>query len=384
MDNKMIEVKENFWDRLKKFFKRVILREKVDLTTEEEKNVEDIEAAYKKGKVIEEHKIENIENVMDKNLRHEVEEPEPIVEVEYTGKYKKTMVNGREIRCQEKDEDGIYTKRYIVPGEKEAVYTRAEGVDTKKFIIYGYRETQTGIREMSFTERVRDKRLDIELSEITKQGVTEIIKKGPLLDLDDQYKGSSERREVTEANGNRLIEEDKQIIDEQGNIQSIRETHQHIGNNYVYTKYLNGQAVFQLVRDEKGTVIKEFDEHGNVKDAYKYDKDGKPTETVNVIDENGRIVRKAKTYAGIPEIPDDKMEPNSYGRPDLSKQYSQYLDVIGRAGYPPNIANILDEAIPEYHIPQRKIEDFEKAREQLKAQEQLKTQVKQRTGSLER
>ena len=42
MENKMIEVKDNFWNKLKRFFQKIILRNKNNLTNSEIKSFDEI------------------------------------------------------------------------------------------------------------------------------------------------------------------------------------------------------------------------------------------------------------------------------------------------------------------------------------------------------
>lgn len=166
-------------------------------------------------------------------------------------------------------------------------------------------------------------------------------------------------KEIKYENGNRTIEDNKEIIDENGNTQSLNETHTHNGNSYTHTKYLNGQVVFQLIQDEKGTTIKEYDNEGNVKDAYTYDKDGKPTEALNMIGQDGKVRKVAKIYKGINYITDGKV--------DLSN----------------GVANMLDKTYEE-HIPQFELKEFDVAREQLNKQEQTQMLVRGNQEQMER
>ena len=225
--------------------------------------------------------------------------------------------------------------------------------------------------------------MDKQISKTTKQGEIEEISRGPLLDLDnEQYMGRYERKEIKYENGNRTIEDSKEIIDENGNTQSINETHIHNGDSYIHTKYLNGQVVFQLIQDEKGTTIKEYDNEGNVKDAYTYDKDGKPTETLNMIGQDGKVRRIAKTYKGINHIPDGKIDLSN-GVANMVKKYEEYDKALERAGLPQNLANMLDK-IYEENIPQFELKEFEIAKEQLNKQEQTQMHVRGNQEQMER
>lgn len=377
MDNKMIEVKDTFWNKLKRFFQNIILRNKNNLTNSEIRSFDEIEDAYNNNEKIDEEKIEKFQKTIDEK-QSIIKENE-----ENQGKYKKTIVNGKEIRCSEKDDGQTYTKRYICVGEKEASYTNANGYQTKIFTLYGYRNSYSNVRGLSFNEKVRDKNLDKQIQKITKQGTIEEISRGPLLDSDnEQYMGRYERKEIKYENGNRTIEDNKEIIDENGNAQSINETHTHNGNSYIYTKYLNGQVVFQLVRDEKGTTIKEYDNQGNVKDAYTYDKDGNPTESLNMIGQDGKVRRIAKTYKGINHIPDEKID-FSNGVLNLGKEYKEYDKALERAGIPQNIAEILDRTYEE-RIPQFELKEFDIAKEQLNKQEQTQIRARENQEQIER
>lgn len=211
----------------------------------------------------------------------------------------------------------------------------------------------------------------------------EEVSRGPLLDYEnEQYMGRFERKEIKYENGNRTIEYNKEIIDENGNTQSINETHIHNGNSYTHTKYLNGQVVFQLVRDEKGTTIKEYDNQGNVKEAYTYDKDGNPTETLNMIGQDGKVRRIAKTYKGINHIPKEKVDLLN-GVVNMDKEYKEYSKALDRAGLPQDIAEILDRTYEE-HIPQFELKEFDIAKEQLKEQEQTQIHTRENQEQIER
>lgn len=156
MDNKMIEVKDTFWNKLKWFLQNIILRNKNNFTNSE-------------------------------------------------------------IRCSEKDDGQTYTKRYICVGEKEASFINANWYQTKRFTLYGYRTSHSSVRSFGFSEKVRDKNFDKQISKTTKQGEIEEITRGPLLNLDnEQYMGRYERKEIKYENGNRTIEDNKEIIDENG------------------------------------------------------------------------------------------------------------------------------------------------------------------------
>ena len=380
MDNKMIEVKDTFWNKLKRFFQNIILRNKNNLTNSEIRSFDEIEEAYNNNEKIDEEKIENFQKTIDvkQSTIKENEEKEEI-----HGKYKKTIVNGKEIRCSEKDDGQTYTKRYICVGEKEASFINTNGYQTKIFTLYGYRDSYSNVRSFGFNEKVRDKNLDKQISKTTKQGEIEEISRGPLLDLDnEQYMGRYERKEIKYENGNRTIEDNKEIIDENGNTQSINETHTHNGNSYTHTKYLNGQVVFQLVRDEKGTIIKEYDNEGNVKDAYTYDKDGKPTETLNMIGQDGKVRKVAKTYKRINYIPDGKVDLSN-GVAKMVKKYEEYDKALERAGLPQNLANILEKSYKE-HIQQFELKEFDIAKEQLNKQEQTQMHVRGNQEQMER
>ena len=379
MDNKMIEVKDTFWNKLKRFFQRNFLNNKNKLTLEESKTINEIEDAYDNNEKVNEEKIQTIQKIIEERqdiLNEEQERQEQ-------GKYKKTIVNGKEIRCSEKDDGQTSTKRYICVGEKEASFINANGYQTKIFTLYGYRASHSRVRSFGFSEKVRDKNLDKQISKTTKQGEIEEISRGPLLDLDnEQYMGRYERKEIKYENGNRTIEDSKEIIDENGNTQSINETHIHNGDSYIHTKYLNGQVVFQLIQDEKGTTIKEYDNEGNVKDAYTYDKDGKPTETLNMIGQDGKVRRIAKTYKGINHIPDGKIDLSN-GVANMVKKYEEYDKALERAGLPQNLANMLDK-IYEENIPQFELKEFEIAKEQLNKQEQTQMHVRGNQEQMER
>ena len=380
MDNKMIEVKDNFWNKLKRFFQNIILRNKNNLTNSEIRSFDEIEEAYNNNEKIDEEKIEKIQKTIDEkqSIIKENEEKE-----ENQGKYKKTIVNGKEIRCSEKDDGQTYTKRYICVGEKEASYTNATGYQTKIFTLYGYRNSYSNVRGLSFNEKVRDKKLDKQIQKTTKQGTIEETSRGPLLDSDnEQYMGRYERKEIKYENGNRTIEDNKEVIDENGNTQSINETHTHNGNSYTHTKYLNGQVVFQLVRDEKGTTIKEYDNQGNVKEAYTYDKDGKPTETLNMIGQDGKVRKIAKTYKGINHIPKEKVDVSN-GVVNMDKEYMEYAKALERAGLPQHLADILDNTYEE-HIPQFELKEFDMAKEQLSKQEQTQIHARENQEQMER
>lgn len=380
MDNKMIEVKDTFWNKLKRFFQNIILRNKNNLTNSEIKSFDEIEEAYNNNEKMDEEKIENFQKTIDEkqSIIKGNEEKE-----ENQGKYKKTIVNGKEIRCTEKDDGETYTKRYICVGEKEACYTNAKGYQTKIFTLYGYRNSYSNVRGLSFNEKVRDKNLDKQIQKTTKQGMIEKVSRGPLLDYEnEQYMGRFERKEIKYENGNRTIEYNKEIIDENGNTQSINETHIHNGNSYTHTKYLNGQVVFQLVRDEKGTTIKEYDNQGNVKEAYTYDKDGNPTETLNMIGQDGKVRRIAKTYKGINHILKEKVDLLN-GVVNMDKEYKEYSKALDRAGLPQDIAEILDRTYEE-HIPQFELKEFDIAKEQLKEQEQTQIHARENQEQIER
>lgn len=380
MDNKMIEVKDTLWNKLKRFLKKIILRNKNSLTNSEIRAFDEIEEAYNNNEKIDEEKLENFQKTIEKkqNIIEKNEEKE-----ESQGKYKKTIVNGKEIRCSEKDDGQTYTKRYICVGEKEASFTNTNGYQAKIFTLYGYRNSNSSARGLSFNEKVRDKNLDKQISKTTKQGEIEETSRGPLLDSDnEQYIGRYERKEVKYENGNRTIEDKKEIIDENGNIQSINETHTHHGNSYINTKYLNGQVVFQLVRDEKGTTIKEFDDQGNVKDVFTYDKEGKPTETLNMIGQDGKVRRVAKTYKGINHIPNEKVDLSN-GVVNMDKEYMEYAKALERAGLPQNLAEILDRTYEE-HIPQFELKEFDIAKEKLSKQEQTQIYARENQEQMER
>lgn len=379
MDNKMIEIKDSFWHKLKKFFQRIFLNNKNQLTLEESKTINEIEDAYDNNEKVNEEKIQTIQKIIEERqdiLNEEQERKEQ-------GRYKKTIVNGKEIRCSEKDDGQTYTKRYICVGEKEASFINANGYQTKIFTLYGYRTSHSNVRSFGFSEKVRDKNLDKQISKTTKQGEIEEISRGPLLDLDnEQFMGRYERKEIKYENGSRTIEDSKEIIDENGNTQLINETHIHNGDSYIHTKYLNGQVVFQLIQGEKGTTIKEYDNEGNVKDAYTYDKDGKPTETLNLIGQDGKVRKVAKTYKGINYIPDGKVDLSN-GVANMDKKYEEYDKALERAGLPQNLANMLDKTYEE-HIPQFELKEFDIAKEQLNKQEQTQMHVRRNQEQMER
>ncbi len=157
MENKMIEVKDNFWNKLKRFFQKIILRNKNNLTNSEIKSFDEIKKAYNNNEKIDEEKIENFQKTIDEkqSIIKENEKKE-----ENQGKYKKTIVNGKEIRCSEKDDGQTYTKRYVCVGEKEASFTNANGYQTKNFTLYGFRNSNSSVRGLSFNEKIRDKNLD--------------------------------------------------------------------------------------------------------------------------------------------------------------------------------------------------------------------------------
>lgn len=343
MENKMIEVKESFWNKFKKFFRKVFLGNKNDLTNDEIEAVDKINEAYKHSEMVEEEKIENIEKIIDRtenNLDKEEKQPGRVNSksaeydrTECNVNYKKANVNGKQIRCYETNSGDTYSKRYVSIGEKECSYTNTNGIETERFVVYGHRESPMTIKGMNFTEKVRDKRLDKELSKTTKEGIVQEVRKGPLIDnedIEDKYKGCYEIKDTTYANGNRLVEDTKQVIDENGSMQTIYETHSHTSKGDIHTKYFNGQVVFQLVRDDKGTLIKEFDNKGNVINSYQYDKDGKPTETILVVGEDGKIRRKAKTYRGINEIPDMELKKKN-GVFVQSAEADEYFNTIAKA-----------------------------------------------------
>ena len=368
MNNKMIKVKDTFWNKLKRFFQKFFLRNKNNLTNPQIRAFDEIKDAYNNNKPIEKQKIELLQRTMA--------EKQDIIEgnenqEEYQGEYKKTIAYGKEIKCYEKDDGQTYTKRYICVGEKEAIYTNANGENTKRFIIYGYRRSTLPTIGLFFTEKVRDKKLDKEMLKTTKQGITENIKRVPLLDLDsEQYRGRSERKEIDYANGNRTIKDNIEILDENGNTQTISETYIHNGNSFVNTKFFNGQVVYQIVRDENGTVIKEYDDKGTIKDIYTYDKDGNPTEMLNVVGPDGKVRRVAKTYRGINHIPDEKNSLSlSNGVVRISEKWSEYTKVLRYAGLPHNIAAILDNTY-EDPIAQFELKEFDIAKEQLNKPEQ--------------
>ena len=65
MDNKMIEVKDTFWNKLKRFFQNIILRNKNNLTNSEIRSFDEIEEAYNNNEKIDEEKIENFQKTID-------------------------------------------------------------------------------------------------------------------------------------------------------------------------------------------------------------------------------------------------------------------------------------------------------------------------------
>lgn len=395
MNNKMVEVKESFWDKFKNFFRKIFLRNKNAFTNQEQRITEELDKSYYSDGKIEEDKLKTIENLINQNSelsdqedkdingsngenKFEVDRENGFVRSEtqdeeerkiIKSKYQKTMVNDKEVRCREINDGDTKGKRYVVVGEKECVHTWENGIDTKKIIVYGYDEKPLYLKGMNFTEKVRNKNLDFELSKTTQDGVTEEVRRGPLLDSEDErYKGRYEYKDTSLENGNRLVEWTKEVIDDDGNKQKIYETYSHTKNGYIHTKYLNGQVVFQLVKNEEGTVIKEYDDKGNVKNAYEYDKDGKPTETVFVYGEDGKTRRKPKTYKGLEQIPDDTIQFDKNGVLKVSKEYSEYSRILDRAGLPDELNEILENTYEE-HASSFEMEDFKKAKEQLNSRE---------------
>ena len=389
MDNKMIEIRESFWDKFKSFFKKIFLRNKNVFSNEEQKTVEEIDKIYYNGGKIEEDRIKDFEKTMDENLKlkddeervsKRDEENNEIIPDELQSeneeersatksKYKKTIVNGKEVRCREINDEETVGKKYVIVGEKECIHTKTNGIDTKKIVVYGYDEKPLYLKGMNFTEKVRNQNLDLELSKTTQDGVTEEVRRGPLLDLEDEsYRGRYEYKDTSLENGNRLVEWTKEVIDGDGNKQKIYETHSHTQNSYIHTKYLNGQVVFQLVKNEEGTVIKEYDDKGNVKNAYKYDKDGRPTETVFVYGADGKTRRKPKTYKGLEQIPETSIQFDENGVMHLGKEYAEYSKMIDRAGIPDELNQILENTYEE-HVSSLEMEDFKKAKEQFMSNE---------------
>ena len=78
MDNKMIEVKDTFWNKLKQFFQKIISRNKNNLTNSEINSFHEIEEAHKNNEKIDEEKIENIQKTIDEK-QNIIEENENIV-----------------------------------------------------------------------------------------------------------------------------------------------------------------------------------------------------------------------------------------------------------------------------------------------------------------
>ena len=376
MKNEMIEVKNSFWSKLKKFFLEIILGNKNNLATDEKKSVYEIETKYNKGQKIEKEKIENMEKFMKEN-QHITEKSQNVKEKNKNVilKAKDLIVNGNNIKYSEETDGQKHFKKYVCIGKKAVSYVQDNNQSEKKMIIYGYNE----YKHDSFTEKVRNTKLDKELSKTTKEDVTEIFERGPLLiSSNDQYCGQYERRETNHSNGNSEIEENHKIIDENGNIQSITETYIHTKNKLVDTKYLNGKVVFQLVRDdEKGTIIKEYDDNGNVKDSYTYDKNGKPTEMTNIVGQDGKMKKIAKTYKGINHIPDDN------GEFIIDEEYSNYLEVLQHAGLPQNINNIIDKSYEDGVAP-FDFKDFEIAKKKMNQKLQNKTQYRENQEEMEK
>lgn len=353
------------------------------MTSAQAKVVDEIKDAYEHSEKVEEETIETMEKIIDRSennldreeTRGNVNIESERTETEFDGNYKRADVNGKQIRCYEINDGDTYGKRYVSIGEKECSYTNTNGAETKRFVVYGHIENPLTIKGMNFTEKVRDKKLDTELSKTTKQGITEEVRRGPLLDYENiQYKGRYESKDTRYANGDRLVEENKQIIDENGKVQSICETHSHTGKGYIHTKYLNGQVVFQLVRDDKGTLIKEFDNKGNVINAYQYDKDGKPTETILVGCADGKTRRQAKTYKGIDEIPKDSADSwFKNGKVVINAEVSNYYTALNRAGLPQSVSNVLEQVYEE-RITQAEMKDFDQAKEHIKTKEKTTEQ----------
>lgn len=382
MEQRKALVKETLWSKIKKIFYKNVLRNNTKLTNQDKTAIDEVKEAYENNEYVDETKIEDVEKVIQKSSDN-IEIHNQDEEQKYSDNYKSVNVNGKDVRCYEENDGDMSRKRYVIIGEKEVIHTKSNNIDEKRCIVYGYTENKFSVRGISFTEKVRDKNLDMELSKIkiTKQGKIEETSKGPLIDpYTEQAMGTYERKETNYQNGSRYIEEKNKLIDENGNKQTINETHSHQNGTYTHTKYLNGQVVFQLIRDEKGTVIKEYDNNGNVKDAYTYDKDGKPTETINVVGKDGKVRRRYKTYNGINEIPDDTLEPcNGVFR--LSKEYENYASVLSQAGLPASINNIR-EKLYEEHISQSEIREFEDAKNIINAKEEI-NQSKQMQSQME-
>jgi len=351
--NKMNRFKEKFFENISELMK------KVGSNITEKSNTENDQILNGADDNIYEHVKKLMEITSDSKNENLASEKE------FIKKYKTTKVEGKEIRLYENLEDGISSKRYLVPGIKEVVYTTGEGIKNKKFILFGYKKNSANTTGVPFSDSIKDSKLNIELSKTTRQGVTEEIKKGPLVDVEDNYKGSIERKETTYINGDRVIEEDKTLIDKRGNNQYVKEVFSHIGNEYINTKYLNGKSIFKLVKNKQGTNIIEFDEQGNIKHTYIYDKNGKPTEIISITENDGSISRIPKIYKGIPEIHDDKTILEQDGEYDISENYSNYMQTISKAGFSKPFADMLEEASPNYFIDKKEMEDFEKAKKQF-------------------
>ena len=121
MDNKMIEIRESFWDKFKSFFKKMFLRNKNAFSNEEQKTADEIDKIYYNGGKIEEDRIKDFEKTMDENLKLKDEEERVSKRDEENNaidpdeakseneeersvpksKYQKTIVNGKEVRCRE-------------------------------------------------------------------------------------------------------------------------------------------------------------------------------------------------------------------------------------------------------------------------------------------
>ncbi len=291
--------------------------------------------------------------------------------------YKIVKVNGNEIRLYESFEDGVFMKRYLIPGVKEAIYKTGDGIKTKRVTIFGYKNNFSSANENAVSDRIKDYRLNIEFLKTIRLGVTEEIKKGALVDVEDNYKGSIERKETTYSNGDKVIEEDKTVIDKRGNNQYVKEVISYIGNEYINTKYLNGKTIFKIVKNKEGTNIIEFDEQGNIKHTYIYDKNGKPTEMISITQNDDTISKFSKIYKGIPEIFDEKTIIEQEGKIDFNNS-SKYVQAMFRAGFSTNFAEMIEELKANYFVDKCELEDFIKAKEQFVEKTQVNIDDKEK------
>ena len=389
MDNKKIYRDESLWDKIKRFLKWLFnllfgrfLRKKEDKdktnnivhnrlensnynssgnTTSSEEKKKDT-----KKKDVEKNKVEEMPQINNKVIAPVIEDRKAIgndinnlFEIDNSPSTdvepKIIEANGKIVNFYKKDNE----IKYVSPNEKEASYkVDDKEIVTKTFLVYGMVEAAGYLMK-----KVRDKKMDKLISTTIEGDKADEVSKGPIVNKETKkFMGQYKKKETKLKNGNRSIEEKKILLDEKGNKQSIEETYLLNDESYTYTKVLNGKTVFQSVKDEKGTIIKSYDEKGNVKDTFKYDKNGMPIEKVNIVGSDGNIKKVPKTYPGIDNIPEDKKD-NLKGT-KANNEYSKYLKVLKYAGLPQNVKELVDISYKKY-IHNYEIKDFQEAKDVL-------------------